>query len=197
MEINPALNGLARYRKKMESLAPISEEDFLLLANVMHEKHFDRGEVLLKEGQVCKQYYFIVRGYVRSFSIEEGREVNVKFYFEDELACDFTSFRYETPSQFYFVAMEDCTVFYATKTEALPIYERSIPLNFLVFRIFQDLYFKEEQHSNSYKLLSPEERYQYLLDNKPYYLQRIPVKYLASYLGVSRETLTRIRKKMS
>jgi CRP-like cAMP-binding protein len=59
------------------------------------------------------------------------------------------------------------------------------------------MYFKEEEHANTFKLLSPEERYLHLLKNQPHYLQRIPITYLASYLGMSRETLTRIRKKIS
>ena len=54
MEINSTSEALARYRKKMESFAPISDADFLLIANTLHEKQFDKGEVLLKEGQVCK-----------------------------------------------------------------------------------------------------------------------------------------------
>jgi hypothetical protein len=81
--------------------------------------------------------------------------------------------------------------------EAVPVFQSSSSMHFLLFRLFQDLFFKEEEHSNSFKLLSPEERYQFVIDNKPQYLQRIPLIYLASYLGISRETLTRIRKKTS
>jgi CRP-like cAMP-binding protein len=146
---------------------------------------------------VCKHYYFILSGCIRRFSLENGKEINVKFYFEDELVSDFVSFRYEEPSQFYFVALEDADVYYATKAEAVPVFQGSSSLHFLLFRIFQDLFFKEEEHSNSFKLLSPEERYQFVIDNRPQYLQRIPLIYLASYLGISRETLTRIRKKTS
>jgi CRP-like cAMP-binding protein len=130
---------------------------------------------------------------LRSFGLDEGREVNIKFFFEDEFASDFESLRYQTPSQFFMVAMEDVTVFYTTKIEATPVLKNY--LRFL-FRFFQDQYLKETEHSNSFKLMSPEERYVYLLENKPYYLQRIPVSHLATYLGMSRETLTRIRKKI-
>jgi hypothetical protein len=62
----------------------------------------------------------------------------------------------------------------------------------VLFRFFQRLYLEEEEHSNSFKLLSPEERYNFLLENKPRYLRRIPLTHLASYLGISRETLTRV-----
>lgn len=159
----------------------------------MHEKHFNKGEVLLREGQVCKEFYYIISGCVRSFSLEEGREVNIRFFFEDEFASDFKSLRYEKPSQFFMVAMEDVKVYFTTKNEALPVLKNSVRF---LFRFFQDQYFRETEHSNTFKLLSPEERYVYLLEHKPQYLQRIPLVHLATYLGMSRETLTRIRKKI-
>ena len=188
---------LTRFRQKLESLAPITDDDFQHLAGIMHKKRFKKKEVILKEGQVCKYYYFILSGCIRSFSLEHGREVNIKFYFEDDLACDFVSYRLEQPSHFNMIAMEDCIVYYAAKTESNPIFQNTMALHMTLFRFFQDLYFKEEEHSNSFKLLSPEERYQYLLENNPQYLQRIPLVHLSSYLGISRETLNRIRKKIS
>jgi CRP-like cAMP-binding protein len=188
---------LTRFRQKLESLAPITDDDFQHLAGIMHKKRFKKKEVILKEGQVCKYYYFITRGSIRSFSQDSGKEVNIKFYFEDDIACDFISYRLEEPSHFYMVAMEDCTVYYAAKTESAPIFENTISLHMTLFRFFQDLYFREEDHSNSFKLLSPEERYKYLVENKPQYLQRITFTQLASYLGISRETLNRIRKKIN
>jgi CRP-like cAMP-binding protein len=193
MQAAHALTSLERFRKTLESFTSFSDDDFLLLADMMHEKHFDKGEVLLREGQVCKEFYYILSGCLRSFSLEEGREVNVKFFFEDEFACDFESMREEEPSKFYLVAMEEVTVFYATKTEAVPVMAHFYTF---LFRFFQEQYFKESEHSNSFKLLSPEERYRYLLAHRPNYLQRIPLVHLATYLGMSRETITRIRKKI-
>ena len=196
MEITNTTRALARYREKLESLAPVSDDDFENLACTMREKHFNRGEVLLKEGQVCKEYYFIISGCIRIFGLEDGREVNVKFYFEDDTACDFASFRSDQPSHFYLVAMEDTVVYSSTKTEAAPVFQQgAASLQTLLFRFFQELFLKEEEHSNNFKLLSPEERYNFLLEHRPQYLTRVPLIYLASYLGVSRETLTRIRKK--
>ena len=119
----------------------------------------------------------------------------MKFYFEDDTACDFASFRSEEPSEFYLVAMEDSIVFYATKAEAIPVLEAGSSFNMFLFRFFQQLFLQEEQHSNTFKLMSPEERYNYLVEHNPEYLQRISLVHLAPYLGMSRETLTRIRKK--
>ena len=195
--MNTTPEALNRFRKKLESLTPITDDDFQHLAGIMHKKRFKKKEVILKEGQVCKYYYFITRGSIRSFSQDSGKEVNIKFYFEDDIACDFISYRLQEPSRFYLIAMEKCTVYYAAKTESAPIFENTTSLHLTLFRFFQDLYFKEEDHSNSFKLLSPEERYKYLVENKPQYLQRITLTHLSSYMGISRETLNRIRKKIN
>jgi CRP-like cAMP-binding protein len=197
MKISDTPAALERFRQKIASFVQLAEADLMRFANVLHEREVNKGEVLLKEGQVCKQFYFIFKGCMRSFSIENGREANIKFYVEDDMACNFDSFKKEEASQFYIVAMEDCIVYYGIKTEVIPILESDSAFYLFVFRFFQSLYFKEEEHANIFKLLTPEERYRYLLKNYPHYLQRIPVTYLASYLGMSRETLTRIRKKIS
>jgi CRP-like cAMP-binding protein len=197
MKISDTPAALERFRQKIASFVQLAEADLMRFANALHEREVNKGEVLLKEGQVCKQFYFIFKGCMRSFSIENGREANIKFYVEDDMACNFDSFKKEEASQFYIVAMEDCIVYYGIKTEVIPILESDSAFYLFVFRFFQSLYFKEEEHANIFKLLTPEERYRYLLKNYPHYLQRIPVTYLASYLGMSRETLTRIRKKIS
>jgi CRP-like cAMP-binding protein len=93
--------------------------------------------------------------------------------------------------------MEDTITYCAAKKDAVPVFQNSTSWVMILFRFFQQLYLEEEAHSNTFKLLSPEERYQYVLEHKPNYLQRIPLVHLASYLGMSRETLTRIRKKIS
>lgn len=195
MEMNSTNEELNRFRKKMEAFVPIPDDDFQQLADIMQEKHFKKGDVILKEGQVCKYFYFIISGCIRSFGLENGRDMNVEFYFEDDIACDFISFRKQEPSQLFLVAMEDCTVYCGSKTEAEPIFKDTASLHLNLFRFFQELYIKEEEHSNNLKILSPPERYEFLLENHPQYLQRVPLVHLASYLGISRETLSRIRNK--
>jgi len=188
---------LERFRKRLESFVALTDHEFTLWKTIMHQKQVGKGEVLLKEGQVCRQFYFILHGCLRSFSLEEGREVNLSFYFEDDFACDFESFRKEEPAKFYLVAMEDTVVYFGRKKEAVPVLQSEPAISVFLFRFFQDLFFSESQHSNTFKLMTPEQRYNFLLENKSHYLQRIPLTHLASYLGTSRETLTRIRKKIN
>jgi len=197
MQIVNKIDALTMYREKMESFAPMSDEEFEQLSEKLREKHFTKGEVLLKEGQVCKEFFFIISGCIRSFSLENGREVNVKFFFETDTACDFASFRSEQPSTYYLIVMENTVAYCGIKSEVVPVFAKEAGLHMVLFRFFQDLYFREEVEANSFKLLSSEERYNFLLEHNPKYLKRIPLVHLASYLGMSRETLTRIRQRIS
>jgi len=187
---------VSRLRKEMEKISPVSDEEFAGFMSVLHEETFDKGEVILREGQVCRRFYFIIKGFIRSFGLEDGKELNLSFFFEDQFASNFISYREEKPSEVLLISMEDCDVFYWDKTEVNPILDSSKSFHTFAFRFFQERFFAEEQHSNTFKLLSPEERYKYLLMYKPHYLQRIPLTQLASYLGTSRETISRIRKKI-
>jgi CRP-like cAMP-binding protein len=187
----------ARFKEVLKSFSAMPEDRVSELASVMREMDLNKGEILLREGQVCKQFYFILKGYMRSFRRNNGKEVNVKFYFEDDFASDFESFRSEKPSKLYLVVMEKASVLCGTKTEVKPLLESDISFYSFVFRFFQSHYFEETEHSDSFKLMSPEERYKLLVKHKPHYVQRIPLTHLASYLGISRETLSRIRKKIT
>jgi CRP-like cAMP-binding protein len=197
MLLNKNPEAMQNFRLKLQSIVPWLEAGFDRMAGMMHIRQFKRGDILLKEGEICKRVYFIYTGGVRDFFLKEGKELNVNFHFEGEIVSDFESFRNETPATFSIVAMEEGTAYFMSKKEAAAFFIEDPSMHLLLFRFFQQLYFKEEEHSKSFKILSAEERYKYLLSKKPDYIRRIPLMHLASYLGVSRETLNRIRKKLN
>jgi CRP-like cAMP-binding protein len=186
-------DAFTQLKKTMNAFYPLPDEDFKRLAAVFHYKKFNKGEVVLQEGKVCRHIYFIIKGCFRIFSVEDGVDVNVRFFFENSLAADFISLRHQIPSQFYIVALEDTEVLYSYKPEYLPVLTFSKSLVMLTTEFFANQFYNEIEHSNSFKLMTPEERYNSLLVSRPKYIQRIPLTYLASYLGMSRKTLTRIR----
>jgi CRP-like cAMP-binding protein len=195
MKTDSPLESLQQLHEKINSFSPVSDEEFQRLAVIMHSKEYKRGEVILREGEICKRFYFIVEGSMRSFCIEDGEETNVNFYFENDLASDFNSLRSQTASNRWLIAMENSFLYYAVKNEFEPVFAESTELKNFLFRFFQDSYLKEEQDAINFRLLSPEERYNYLFSYKSELLQRISQQHLASFLGVSRKTLNRIRKK--
>jgi CRP-like cAMP-binding protein len=193
MEKENLKNALEIFRNYSESLYTLPEKDFERLENVLHYKKYNKGEVVLQEGKICRHFWFIIKGCFRVFSIENGVDVNVRFFFEKSIASDFISLRHEIPSQFFIVALEETEVLCSYKPDYKPVLTFSKSLVSLTAEFFAHNLFDEIEHGNSFKLMSPEERYNSLLLTRPKYFQRIPLTYLASYLGMSRKTLCRIR----
>jgi CRP-like cAMP-binding protein len=184
---------LEQFTKHLAGLGPVPETDIDKLLPFLHYKKCSKGKFILKEGQVCRNFYFILNGLVRGYSVHNTKEVNVEFFFENYIASDFLSLRNETPSRQFLIAMEPCEMLYAAKADYLQVFQESVPLTTVGLRLFQNMFFEEEAYSTMFKALSPEERYHFVLTNRPYLIQRIPLKHLANYLGMSRETLSRIR----
>src|SRR6187401_2791569 len=91
----------ALFKQSMNQIHPLPNEDVEKLIEVLKYKKFNKGEVVLQEGKVCRHFWYIVKGGFRIFTLENGVEVNVRFFFEGSLAADFISLRHEIPSQFY------------------------------------------------------------------------------------------------
>ena len=197
MEKEKYKNAVEALRSYTANLCALPEKDFEQLANTFHYKKYNKGEVVLQEGKVCRHLWFIVKGCFRVFSIENGVDVNVRFFFEHTIAGDFISVRHEIPSNFYIVALEETEVLYSYKRDYKPVITFSKSLVTLAAEFFAHNLYHEIEHGNSFKLMSPEERYNSLLLKRPKYFERIPLTYLASYLGMSRKTLCRIRSHTS
>lgn len=193
MEKDKIENAREMFREYAESLFALPKEDLDELVKVFHYKKYNKGEIVLQEGKVCRHLWFITKGCFRMFSLEHGVDVNVSFFFERSIASDFISVRHEIPSQFFIVALEETEVLYSYKPDYKPVILFSKALVSLAAEFFANNFFNEIEHGNSFKLMSPEERYNSLLTTSPKYFQRIPLTYLASYLGMSRKTLCRIR----
>ncbi len=194
MADNELQTGLDVFRKSLEDkFIPLPDGDFEQLGNVMQYKKYNKGEVVLQEGKVCRHFWFIIKGCFRIFSVENGVDVNVRFFLDQSIASDFISLRHNLPSHFYIVALENSEVLCSYKPDYKPVLSFSKSLITLTAEFFANQFYNEIEHSNSFKLMNPEERYYNLLITRPKYFQRIPLTYLASYLGMSRKTLCRIR----
>jgi CRP-like cAMP-binding protein len=194
MDNNNVDSSLEIFKKSVTEFYPsLPESDLEQLVKVMHYKKYTKGEIILQEGKVCRHFWFILKGCFRIFAVEDGADVNVRFFFEKSIASDFISLRHQIKSNFYIVALEDTEVLYSYKPDYKPVLNFSKSLVALTGEFFAHQFFDEIEHSNSFKLMSPEERYNSLLITRPKYFQRIPLTHLASYLGMSRKTLSRIR----
>lgn len=170
-------------------------EDMSLLLSCITKRELKKGEAVLEEGQVCRRFYFVEKGYLRTWYNKDGVAINLNFTFEGNFTSNLKSFKMRSPSEYIIEAGEDAivSIFDWDKISSKHI---DLPLLALfVRRIAVQLLLASEEHSELFKIYTPSERYHFIEKNNPRLLQRISLSQLASYLGVTRETLSRIRAK--
>lgn len=150
---------------------------------------------LLSVGDRSNTIYFIVRGAARIFYLDkEGKETNTWFLFENELLISVYSFYTGNPSFEYIETLEDCT-FIALKRDKLDeLYLKYMEFNYSGRKLTEFYHMRNEIQANELRMLSARERYEHLMERSPQLFQRISLGHIASYLGISQETLSRIRK---
>ena len=181
--------------QKITSLSKISDASLEKLFETSIQKQLAKGSILLKQRQICKSVFFIEKGYVRTFMDKDGIEINIDFTLEGNFTTNLKSLRNNTPSDVVIQAGEALTVYEFDKDRLLQLYHVSAEIESFGRKLLEQLLIASEEHANLFKMFSPTERYQYLLTDKPEMLQRISLSQLASYLGIARETLSRIRKR--
>ena len=183
------------FQEKLIELTELSASDSNKLFEIAVQKNLKKGEVILMQGQVCKTIFFVEKGYLRTFLNKDGIEINTDFTFEGSFTTNLKSLRSASASDTTVLAGEASTVYEFDKEKLLNLYTESKGIETFGRNIIEELLVAQEEHSNLFKIYSPTERYHYLQTSKPELLQRISLSQLASYLGIARETLSRIRKK--
>ncbi|UTX50081.1 MULTISPECIES: Crp/Fnr family transcriptional regulator [Chryseobacterium] len=173
----------------------LSEDDKRLLMAYFKPKKLRKRQYFLQEGDVCKYIGFIVKGSARTFAVDDkGNEHVLKLSVENWWLADFESFFLLTPSRFNIEALEPLEILQSTNAE-IEQFLKHIPAFSAMTNVINQNYAIAAQKrmlaSNSY---TAEERYEELIRSYPHFLQRFPQNMIASYLGLSPETLSRIKK---
>ena len=184
--------------KKITDIISISEEEFNFCKTLFLPKKLRKRQYLLQEGDVCKYNTFVSKGLLRSYTIDnKGTEHILQFGFEGWWIGDIYSFLTEKPSLFNIEALEACELLLITRPSwelllnKIPSFER-------YFRILiQNNLIATQKRLMGTLSESAEEKYTNLINDFPGCLQRVPQHMIASYLGITRETLSRIRSQMA
>ena len=173
---------------------PLTPEQVSLIEETFTPKKFRKKQYLLQEGDVCKWAAFIVKGAMRQYTVDnKGTEHVVQLYIENWWAVDRESFIMLTPSIYNIDAWEDTEVLLMTNADYLKLTKPIPALQEMSMKLDQRSYIATQKRLNASLNFSAEERYADLAKTRPEFLQRFPQHIIASYLGISKETLSRIR----
>jgi CRP-like cAMP-binding protein len=180
-------------KKYIESITEFSEQSWMIFSDCLSEMQLKKNEPLLKEGQTCNSIYFISSGSCKSCHNLDGKEINTAFYFENDFATNVKSLRTSSKSEYNIKAHEKTKVVAINKIKLLEAYKQSHQIETFGRKVLELITAKQEEHSDSFKLLTPKQRFDTLVSQYPDFLQRVSLTQTASYLGISRETLSRFR----
>ncbi len=165
------------------------------LAPLLKVQKVKAGTIILREGEMANYVYFVRKGLLRGFHFEEGNDITSWIMKELDLMLSVYGFFTRQPSRDTIEALEDCELVYFDYDTLEHIYEKFIEFNINGRKLTQRYYVLSEERSLLLRNHKATERYQYMLDHYPDLVKRVQLQHLASYLGMSKETLSRIRKK--
>ncbi|MFT5618184.1 MAG: CRP-like cAMP-binding protein [Arenicella sp.] len=174
---------------------PLTEEEKKIIIDLDIFQQVKKGTILLEAGEHSKEGYFVLQGCLRKYYVIDGDEKTTSFYTELEgetPECVAT----ETPSTYYISCVEDSIITVSTPEMEALAFAKFPRFETLCRLLSEELLTKIKTSFDSFKNSSPEQRYLQLLEKKPDLMQRVPQHQLASYLGITPQSLSRLRARL-
>jgi CRP-like cAMP-binding protein len=169
----------------LQSIYPMSGELIQYLSKAFEYRKIRKGEYLLKEGQVCRYMYFIEAGLVRCFHHRRNKEIVTWFQTEGNMVIAYESFYEQVPSKENIEALEDCEIYRIAYTDLQHVYSTYLEANVLRAELTERYYRILWKCFDYTRLTSANERYQFFIENFPQWVNRVPEKDIAAFLGVT------------
>lgn len=176
---------------------PLTKRVEEYLCSHVRAMQIKKKKLLLKEGSVCNNIYFIRKGVLRGFMFEGQREITTWISSDNEFVTSIGGLEERVPSPDNIQAVEDCDLLMLRLEELNWLYEHYPEFNFVGRKLLQRYYSDAERRAYLARLNGAENKYRYFLSRHEALATRIPVKYIASYLGVTLETLSRVRRRFA
>lgn len=174
-----------------------SPDEAQAIANHLDVRVYPKGAVLVREGEVSNQCYFVIKGCLRQYMIADSTEHTVQFFMENEAAVLFSSYAGQQSSKHFLVCAEDVVLIVGEPEKENSMYAAFPKLQELTRAMLETDFGKVQDEAAWFRSSTPEERYLRLLRERPGLVQRVPQHQLASYLGITPESLSRIRARLS
>lgn len=170
------------------------EEDIIRNQNLI--KPFVKDTILLAEGEHARECYFVLKGCVRRYYIINGEERTTEFYTENQSIIP-VSYTKKKPSEYFLSCVEDTVIALGSNERNEGLIKQIPKLETMLVQMASEMQAQNQVEMDNFKNLNPEERYLNLTETRPDLLNRVPLNYIATYLGITPESLSRIRKRIS
>ncbi|MFC3159984.1 cAMP-binding domain of CRP or a regulatory subunit of cAMP-dependent protein kinases [Chryseobacterium arachidis] len=187
------------YLKSLQSFCPeLKDQELDLFASKLNFLELKKKDIFLESGKVQKMLGFIAKGLVRSFYIDRhGNEITVGFYAEQDYATHYPAFVFQKPSHYTIQCLEPTTFACLSYDDIQSMYQQSHNIEKYGRLVAEEILIRQQERIESFIFQSAEERYLHFIKHHPGIFNRISLSHLCSFLGIERQTLTRIRQKLA
>jgi|SRR5690606_20274975 len=184
-------------RNYFEKSFELNDQEWEFFSSKLIKRDFPKKHILLKPGQIENYLSFIQKGIVRFYIPKENNDLTFSFAFENNFVSGYNSFLTQTPSTYYIETLTETNLWQLTYDDLQEIYQKTKIGNAIGRHASEQLFLKKIQRELSLLSETPEQRYKNLFSNQIELIKHIPLKYIASYIGVTPQALSRIRRRIS
>ncbi|MFK7775531.1 MAG: Crp/Fnr family transcriptional regulator [Saprospiraceae bacterium] len=181
----------------MSQMTTLSKEETTSIENSFPIKTFKKEHLLLKEGMIANDAYYVIEGCIREYELLDGEEKTTAFYTENQSAINFNSQANKIPSIKYFECTEQTTVAILNNEKEKELYQKHPRFETFCREGMEQMMGAQQEALSKFIISNPTERYLKLVNERPDLINRVPQYQIASFLGIKPETLSRIRKKIA
>jgi CRP-like cAMP-binding protein len=189
------LSPIEQLLKHINAYQLLSTEAQQALQECLQEEVLSKNQFLVTAGKLCRHLYFLQQGALRGFYNAEGKAITHWFAFENDFVTSFHSFITQEPAVENIQLLEGSILWSISKDNLSHLMKQYHEIETLVRTAYEKYYIRLEERFVNAQFKTATERYQELLQQRPHIIERVPLGYIASYLGISQETLSRIRNR--
>lgn len=184
-------------RNAISNLIKFTDSEWLVISKDFIEKKIEKGDFLIEEGEYCNYVGFIDQGLLSYYYLVDGKKYIRGFFFDNDFISSYTSFLTNEKSKSYIEALENTSITLIHKDKLSQLYQKNSKFQQLGRMFTEHLFMLVSEKYEDLLLKSPEERYLNLIENRSNVIQSIPQYLIASWLGITPEALSRIRKRLT
>ena len=180
-------------RELARRYSTMTHDELDLLESILVPMKFSKNEMILREGETCKNIYWVVRGLVRQYYYKNGKELTEYMATENTIVMCIESLFREQPTHLQIKALEPTIIYALPKADLEAVAMKSVNIQILYRKILEESLILSQHHADMLRFESAQDRYAKLVKNQPQLVLRAPLVYIASYLQMTPETLSRVR----